>query len=541
MSLALYALLTALVAAAAYSLRNVGRRPADYPPGPPTLPIIGNLHLMPKEKPHLQFQKWAEEYGPVYSLILGTKVMVVLSSDQAVKDLLDKRSGIYSSRPDMYLGQIVSGGCRMLLMPYGDTWRMIRKIVHLNLNVKAARTYVPYQELENKAMLVGFLESPDLFIDHIRRYTNSLTTQMIFGFRTTSIDDPKLKQLYSGFEKFSELMGETTAKLVDLFPILRSLPDFALPLRKYAKELHEKESELYVGHWLNVKKAIKNGTAKPCFCVDLVRAQDEENFSDELAGYVSGSLLEAGSDTTSATLIGFIQAMILFPTVAATARAELDTVCGPRLPTLSDLPSLPYIRSCVKESMRWMPTAILGVPHAVTQDDEYMGYKIPKGSGVLWNVWAIHNDPARHAEPRRFDPQRYYGDAQTAAEAACNADAAERDHFLFGAGRRLCQGMHIAERSLFLAIARLLWAFEFHPASDGEGGVVMPDPDDLTEGMLVQPRPFKARIVPRDGGRAGVVREEWAKMGALLDGEGQWRVLPEGMIWKEYDRAAKTG
>lgn len=74
---------------------------------------------------------------------------------------------------------------------------MIRKIVHNNLNIKAARTYVPYQELENKAMLVGFLDSPDLFADHIRRYTNSLTTQMIFGFRTISIDDPKLKQLYS--------------------------------------------------------------------------------------------------------------------------------------------------------------------------------------------------------------------------------------------------------------------------------------------------------------------------------------------------------
>lgn len=122
MSLTLYALLAALVAVAAYSLRNVGQRPADYPPGPPTLPIIGNLHLMPKEKPHLQFQKWAEEYGPVYSLILGTKVMIVLSSDQAVKDLLDKRSGIYSSRPDLYLGQIASGasegsgGLRMLFM-----------------------------------------------------------------------------------------------------------------------------------------------------------------------------------------------------------------------------------------------------------------------------------------------------------------------------------------------------------------------------------------------------------------------------------------
>jgi hypothetical protein len=72
---------------------------------------------MPREKGHLQFQKWANEYGPIYSLILGTQVMIVLSSDQVAKDLLDKRSGIYSSRPDMYLGQdIASGGFRMVLM-----------------------------------------------------------------------------------------------------------------------------------------------------------------------------------------------------------------------------------------------------------------------------------------------------------------------------------------------------------------------------------------------------------------------------------------
>jgi hypothetical protein len=116
MSLVIYALFAAFIAVVAYRIGRVGRRPAGYPPGPPTLPVIGNLHLMPKEKPHLQFQKWAEQYGPVYSLILGTKVMVVLSSDQTIKDLLDKRSGIYSSRPDMYLGQVVSGGLRMLLM-----------------------------------------------------------------------------------------------------------------------------------------------------------------------------------------------------------------------------------------------------------------------------------------------------------------------------------------------------------------------------------------------------------------------------------------
>lgn len=116
MSVSVYAAVVAVLALVLHRLSKIGRRPADYPPGPPTLPLIGNLHLMPKEKGHIQFQKWAEEYGPVYSLILGTKVMIVLSSDKAIKDLLDKRSNIYSSRPDMYLGQVVSGNNRMLLM-----------------------------------------------------------------------------------------------------------------------------------------------------------------------------------------------------------------------------------------------------------------------------------------------------------------------------------------------------------------------------------------------------------------------------------------
>jgi hypothetical protein len=116
MSFSLYALIAASVALAVFRLSKIGHRPKEFPPGPPTWPLIGNLHLMPKEKAHLQFQKWAQEYGPVYSLMLGTKVMIVLSSDQAIKDLLDKRSGIYSSRPDMYLGKVVSGGYRMLLM-----------------------------------------------------------------------------------------------------------------------------------------------------------------------------------------------------------------------------------------------------------------------------------------------------------------------------------------------------------------------------------------------------------------------------------------
>jgi len=72
---------------------------------------------MAEENPHLQFQKWAQEYGPIYSLMLGTKTMIVLSSDKVVKDLLDKKSANTSARPDLYIGQtLISGGKRMVMM-----------------------------------------------------------------------------------------------------------------------------------------------------------------------------------------------------------------------------------------------------------------------------------------------------------------------------------------------------------------------------------------------------------------------------------------
>ncbi|KAI1734976.1 cytochrome P450 [Xylaria scruposa] len=530
-------LATTIVVVFLYRLSRIGRRPKGLPPGPPTLPLIGNLHVMPREKGHLQFQKWANEYGPIYSLILGTQTMIVLSSDKAVKDLLDRRSGIYSSRPDMYLSHnIVSGGFRMVQMEYGETWRMLRGIVHNSLNIKASRAYVPYQDLENKAMLLGFLEQPSRFFDHLRRYTNSISTQVIFGFRTLDIDDPKLEQLIHGFEKWSELAGSQTAALLDVFPIFRYLPDAFLPTKRYARKLHEKELDLYTGHYLTAKRKLKEGNSKPCVCSDIVRAQDDFNFSDGLAGYLSGSLLEAGSDTSASTLIGFIQALLIFPDVPKLAQAEIDRVCGNRIPDLNDLPDLPYIRGCIKESMRWMPTAILGIPHATTRDDKYLGYHIPKGAGVVLNVWTLHNDASRHPEPRRFDPSRWAHDSQTSAEAANNRDASKRDQFVFGAGRRLCQGMHIADRNLFLAISRLLWAFDFErPIDPSTGKEIVPDMENLTEGLLVCPGPFDAVIKPRSELKAEAIRVEWEKMTELLDDDLQWKTVPEGLVWRDYE------
>ncbi|KAF2443306.1 cytochrome P450 [Karstenula rhodostoma CBS 690.94] len=525
--LSLAALLTLL-----YRYRNAGRRPKDLPPGPPTIPFLGNLHQIPATKAWHQFKAWADEYGPIYSLMLGpSTVMIVLSSDEVVKELLDRRSGNYSSRPPLYIGQMISGWMRMLLMEYGKTWRFMRSLVHDHLNVKASISYVPYQDLENRQMLLGFLESPGRWVDHIRRYTNALTTQMVFGFRTVSIDDENMHTLFECVEDWATTFGTVQAQLLDIFPVLQRLPDFLVPVKRKAKALHAKELKLYLLHWNALKR-------DPCFAADVALAQakahSDETLTDAQASYLLGSLHEAGSDTTWSTLLGFIQALLLFPSVALTAQAEIDRLCGDRLPTMDDEPHMQYIRGCVKESLRWMPTPILGMVRSPVREDVYEGYRIPKGATVVMNVWALHNNDSRFPNPRAFDPSRYAHDTHSAFEAAHAADFAKRDHYTFGAGRRSCQGMHIAERSLFLAIARLLWAFDFRMAKDDAGNDIVPDADALTDGVLVRPEGFPVVITPRSEEKAEAVRREWARVEGKLDERGQWMRVPEGMFSKEY-------
>lgn len=141
-------------------------------------------------------------------------------------------------------------------------------------------------------------------------------------------------------------------------------------------------------------------------------------------------------------------------------------------------------------------------------------------------------DATRSPNPRVFNPDRYASDPTSLYQSVIG-DTTKRDNFVFGAGRRLCQGIHIAERSLFLAISRLFWAFDILPAKDQYGEDVQYDPDDLVGGITVQPADYPAVIRPRSEGREGVVRREMEECMGFLDGETlQWEKVPEGMVFE---------
>lgn len=195
---------------------------------------------------------------------------------------------------------------------------------------------------------------------------------------------------------------------------MQKLPAALAPNVRYAAKLHEKEKELYVGHWMQAKRGLEAGTGlvrhhadRTVLCIPIpltfilalflqrpFESADNRGIFRRCSEDISGSLLEAGSDTTASILYGFIQALLLWPDVQKKAQEEIDRVVGyDRMPTIDDYAEMSYIRCCIKESLRWMPTVSLGVPHAVVQDDVYNGYVIPKGATVVNNVWYVWRKP----------------------------------------------------------------------------------------------------------------------------------------------------
>lgn len=157
----------------------------------------------------------------------------------------------------------------------------------------------------------------------------------------------------------------------------------------------------------DLQDRMRKGTAKDCFAVHFLRQTEKSDMDHDQKLFVLGSLLEAGSDTSRMTLSQITAAAVLYPDWVQKARAELDRVCGDaqRLPGWQDRPQLDYITAAVKESFRWRPFAPIGVPHMLSVDDEYEGYKFPAGTLFTWN--SLYISQTEHEQAHRFYPERF--------------------------------------------------------------------------------------------------------------------------------------
>lgn len=193
-------------------------------------------------------------------------------------------------------------------------------------------------------------------------------------------------------------------------------------------------------------------------------------------------------------MLTHLQAMVLYPSVLKAAQEEMDRVVGPdRLPTWSDRAQLPYMRAVIEESLRWAPVGFTAVPHAAARADKYGDYTIPAGAIVNINVWVLNNADCEkdESDPRDFDPTRFTPEETLVEQNSITADSMRRRHFTFGAGRRVCPGVHVAQRGMFVGLARLVWGFNFAKKRDADGREINIDRDAFNNMLAAQVLEFE--------------------------------------------------
>lgn len=140
------------------------------------------------------------------------------------------------------------------------------------------------------------------------------------------------------------------------------------------------------------------------------------------------------------------------------------------------------------------------------------GMTIPSGSTVIINVWGLHHDSTLHGDPNLFEPLRYKWRTNLATVYASSPNYENRDHYGYGAGRRICPGIHLAERGLFVAIAKILWAFDITPKLDSSGSPIAINCDPATgytDGFLRCAKPYAVQIKARSEDRQRTILAEF--------------------------------
>lgn len=200
----------------------------------------------------------------------------------------------------------------------------------------------------------------------------------------------------------------------------------------------------------------KNGFNRPDLLSKLLAARDEDDgatMTDQQVRDEVLTLFFAGHETTAVSVLWSIYALSQHPAVAERVRAEVDALGG-RTPSVADLAKLPYLKRVIKESLRLYPPAPL-FDRVATEDVEIGGYKIPRGVALFFVPYALHRRPDLFPDPERFEPDRFLPEAEEGRPRLA--------YMPFGAGPRVCIGMHFALMEAELALAMIFQRLTLTP------------------------------------------------------------------------------
>jgi cytochrome P450 len=450
------------------------------PPGPPA-PWFWEK-VMPTVNISSTFIDWANRYGPVITVRQGSQINIIIARVDAATEIMEKEGSALADRPPMIAAnELLSGGKRITLVGSGERFRRLRKAIHTHFQAKAVERYKGIQFEEVRKLILDILDDPKDLKKHVHRFSTSIILRITYGKPgLMSANDPDFVGVKQIVEHFIEGMRPGTY-LVDRFPWLKYVPGYGKRLRSY----YEFDLKFYRAQLNQVERAMLSDEAIPSFSKTLLENVNDHQLSVDEMSFLAGTIFEAASDTSADAILVMIMAAACFPDAQVRVQQELDSVVEmDRLPSWNDWDALPQLHAFISEALRWRPVTPLGFAHRSTRDVIWRGYYIPAGATVMGNQWAISRDPDAFPDPEKFDPQRWLD-----RDGKLRSDV---ESFPFGFGRRVCPGQHLATRSLYIALAFLLWSFRLVERPDAPIDTT-PDRDNAVAHLA----PFVVDFVPR--------------------------------------------
>ncbi|EEF48750.1 probable (S)-N-methylcoclaurine 3'-hydroxylase isozyme 2 [Ricinus communis] len=435
-------------------LSSISSKRRPLPPGPRQWPILGNI-LQVGKNPHISMANYAKVHGPLISLRLGTRVVVVASSPTAAAEILKTHdrllSGRYIPATTPYEDNVLDRIALVWNPSCSDQWKFLRAMCRSELfSAKAIESQATLREKKLTEML-DFLTSKQGQIVNIGEvvFTTAFNTisNLLFSKDLLSFEDQgnagELKTLISTLMELA-----TCPNIADFYPVLTKLDPQGIK-RKMKNCL-----ERMFGVWDIYIKERRERHVKDARKTDFLDVFLSNGFDDHQINWLLLELFSAGADTTTTTVEWAMAELLKEITVLEKVREELETEIGKDMIRESHIPQLKYLNACVKETLRLHPPVPFLIPRRAPEACEVMNYTIPKHSQIIVNVWAIGRDPSAWEDPLSYRPERFL-------DSNLDFKGHNFEFLPFGSGRRICPGLPMGTRQLPLILASLVHCFDW--------------------------------------------------------------------------------
>ncbi|KAJ9559978.1 hypothetical protein OSB04_005138 [Centaurea solstitialis] len=473
----------------------LSKKTLPLPPGPPGLPIFGNLFQL--ETSNLPDHLWrlSKRYGPLMSLRLGRIQTLVVSSAEMAKEILKTNDLVFCTRPVLTGQQKFSYNNKdVAFSPYNEHWRQMRKICTLHLfSSKQVKSFCSVREEEVFGM-IDTIKSRTAskqvvnLSETLMMLTSNMISRVAFGKRLYVYDGEEME-----VKRFHQLLLECQSWFLsylyrDHFPLMGWLDKLNGSIARLDKNFNDLDDffQRLIDEHLHRNKPDKS---RDDIIDILLRLKQQSDSSIDLTfdhiKAVLMNILFSGTDTSAATVVWAMTLLIKNPESLKKVQQEVRNVVGNKGKVQEDdLQNLNYLKAVIKETFRLYPVAPLLLPRESRDRCIVGGYEIPKGTLVYVNGWALGRDPKCWENPEEFKPERFMG-------SSIDYKGTDFEFIPFGSGRRGCPGISLGVATVELTLSNLVYAFEWE-LPDGEKDI-----DTLATLGVVSHKKNPLRLVPK--------------------------------------------